>query len=69
MEKHGLLQRIARRSPQGGRKSNVYDLSGLVAKLKALEPEFRQAAEEAKARRQAVERPRGARRASAAVAE
>jgi hypothetical protein len=70
MEKHGLVRRIPRRSVQGGGMTNFYDLSGLVAKLQALEPEFRKADEEARAaraRRRALERP--GRRASAAMAE
>lgn len=40
-----------------GKISNEYDLSGLVEKLKVLEPQFREAAEDAKARRKAVARP------------
>jgi len=72
MEKHGLVRRIARHSAQGGRTSNIYDLSGLVEKLKTLEPEFRKADEEAReawARRRALERPGGGRRAAAPTAE
>jgi hypothetical protein len=67
MEKHGLVTRIPRRSAQGGRMTNVYDLSGLVAKLKAFEPEFRKADEEARAQRRALERP--GRRAPVVAAE
>ncbi|MEL6323156.1 MAG: helix-turn-helix domain-containing protein [Pseudomonadota bacterium] len=40
MEKAGLVRRIERTKPGRGRTSNEYDLSGLVAKLKELEPDF-----------------------------
>jgi hypothetical protein len=65
LEDHGLVERIKRRSAHGGQMNNGYDLSGLVAKLKAFEPEFRKEAEEAKARRRALEKP--GRRAAAAA--
>lgn len=57
LEAAGFLNRIERTAPHRGKISNEYDLSGLVAKLKALEPEFREVAEEAKARKKAVARP------------
>ena len=38
----------------GGKLTNIYDLSGLVERLKKLEPEFRSVEEEAKASRKAV---------------
>jgi predicted transcriptional regulator len=58
MEKHGLVTRVPRTSSRhGGRTTNIYDLSGLVAKLKELAPEFKQEADAAAARRRALERP------------
>jgi hypothetical protein len=57
LEKAGLVKRN-RRFNQKGQTSNGYDLSGLVAKLKDFEPEFRRADDEAKQRRREMERPR-----------
>jgi DNA-binding transcriptional ArsR family regulator len=45
LEKAGLVKRVERRATHAGRLSNEYDLSGLVEKLKNLEPEFRQVKE------------------------
>jgi hypothetical protein len=45
LEAAGLVQRIERRAAHRGKLSNEYDLSGLVEKLKKLEPEFRQVKE------------------------
>lgn len=41
LETAGLVKRIDRFAAHKGRLSNQYDLSGLVARLKKLEPEFR----------------------------
>ncbi|MCG7358114.1 helix-turn-helix domain-containing protein [Roseomonas sp. E05] len=57
LEASGFVRRIERRALNRGKISNEYDLSGLVAKLKELEPAFREVAEENKARRKAVARP------------
>ena len=57
LEAAGLVERIERRSASGAKQSNTYDLSGLVEKLKALEPEFRQVEDDAKAARRAVTQP------------
>jgi len=54
LELAGLVQRIERRSSNGGKLSNIYDLSGLVERLQELEPEFREIAESTKAARKAV---------------
>ena len=54
LEQAGLVQRIARHADHGGKLTNSYDLSGLVKRLKKLEPEFRSVEEEAKASRKAV---------------
>jgi len=43
LETAGFVKRISRFATHKGRLSNQYDLSGLVAKLKKLEPEFREA--------------------------
>lgn len=43
LETAGFVKRIDRYASHKGRLSNHYDLSGLVAKLKKLEPEFREA--------------------------
>jgi hypothetical protein len=61
LEKAELVQRIERTAPHRGKLSNEYDLSGLVAKLKRLEPEFREVAEKTKAMRRQVARPGGLR--------
>jgi predicted transcriptional regulator len=45
LEAAGLVKRIERRAAHRGKLSNAYDLSGLVEKLKKLEPEFRQVQE------------------------
>lgn len=60
LEDAGFIQRTARfRSNGRGQTSNEYDLSGLVSKLKALEPEFSRARKQAAALRQKVQRPGG----------
>ena len=45
LESAGLLKRIERRAAHRGKLTNAYDLSGLVEKLKKLEPEFRKVQE------------------------
>ena len=57
LESAGLVQRIERRGRHGGKLSNVYDLSGLVDRLKKLEPEFSAVEEKVKASRKAVAKP------------
>ena len=59
LEKAGLLRRIERHSPNKGRQSNEYDLSGLVERLQRLAPEFQQAVDEAKALRRQIARRGG----------
>jgi len=58
MEGAGLVKRIERTSPGKGKTSNEYDLSGLVKKLKELEPDFTKAKQEAKARSKALSLPK-----------
>ena len=41
LEKAGFVQRVERRATNRSKLSNEYDLSGLVARLAAIEPEFR----------------------------
>jgi len=57
LEAAGLVTRIERRAPHRGKISNEYDLSGLVNRLKVLEPEFREVEEKIKAQRSTVARP------------
>lgn len=45
LEAAGLVKRVERRAHHRGKLSNEYDLSGLVEKLKKLEPEFREVQE------------------------
>lgn len=54
LEQEGLVHRVDRRASNGGKLSNIYDLSGLVSRLQELEPEFRQVDEMNKATRKAV---------------
>lgn len=57
LEQAGLVERVERRGPHGGKLSNLYDLSGLVRRLKEIEPDFRQVESDNRARRRAVARP------------
>jgi predicted transcriptional regulator len=57
LEAAGLVTRIERTAAHRGKLSNEYDLSGLVKRLKELEPEFRAVEEEVRARRRDVARP------------
>ena len=54
LEQAGYVQRIDRRAAHGGKQTNIYDLSGLVKRLKELEPEFRSVEDDAKEERNAV---------------
>jgi predicted transcriptional regulator len=64
LESAGLVQRIERTRPGRGKTSNEYDLSGLVKRLKDMEPEFTEMKQENQKRRKAVALPKH-RRASA----
>jgi len=57
LEQAGFVKR-EKRSSHRGQLSNFYDLSGLVAKLRALEPDFRRAEEAAREGRRQAARPR-----------
>ena len=52
LEDEGLIKRIPRYADHKGRMSNMYDLQGLVDKLTELEPDFREARNQARQNRQ-----------------
>jgi hypothetical protein len=57
LEDAQLVKRVERRQLHKGKTSNFYDLSGLIDKLKELEPQFRVVEDDAKAARKRVARP------------
>ena len=57
LECNGLVARIPRREAHGGKTSNIYDLSGLVDRLKGLEPDFRNVEKRVRAERSNVTKP------------
>lgn len=59
LEDGGFIRRIERFAGHKGQQSNMYDLTGLVDKLKKLEPDFRQVREEAEEKARAVAKPGG----------
>jgi hypothetical protein len=59
LEEKGFIRRVERFKPNKGQDANAYDLSGLVAKLQALAPEFKKVAEQNKLRRGRVEKSAG----------
>lgn len=59
LEDGGFIKRIERFAGHKGQQSNMYDLTGLVDKLKKLEPEFRQVKEEAGEQARNVAKPGG----------
>ena len=61
LEQAGLIRRKQRWKPGGGQNSNAYDLSGLVAKMVKLAPEFQAEADERKRRRADLEKRGGGR--------
>lgn len=61
LEAAGLIKRHGRVAAHKGKLSNVYDLSGLVKRLKKLAPEFAQAEREAKEARERVRQRGGGR--------
>jgi predicted DNA-binding transcriptional regulator YafY len=63
LEAAGLVRRIERTRPGRGKTSNEYDLSGLVKKLQALEPEFTEMKQENQQRRKNVALPQHRRKA------
>lgn len=67
LEEAGFVKRIERRAAHRGKISNEYDLQGLVKKLSEIEPDFREAAEGARAAREAAQRPGIRRRGTTAT--
>jgi len=63
LEDMGLVKRVARTAAHQGKLSNEYDLSGLVTRLKELEPQFRAVKEAARSQSREVARPRWRNRA------
>lgn len=57
LEKAGFVKRIERIARHRGKLSNEYDLTGLVNRLKEIEPDFRAVEEEVKQKRRTVARP------------
>lgn len=66
LEAAKLIKRTQRYAPHGGKLSNEYDLTGLVTRLKDLEPEFREVEEEVRSKRRAVAKPGLRKRAKSA---
>ena len=66
LEEEGLLLRKERYHKAGGRTSNEYDLSPLVARLKDIAKDMDDASKEAKAVKKAAERPGLKKRSKAA---
>ncbi len=54
LEQAGLVTRVERYAVHGGRMINTYDLTGLVGRLRKLEPEFRKIEEDVKNERKNV---------------
>jgi DNA-binding transcriptional ArsR family regulator len=69
LEEAGLVQRVERIGRHGGKLTNAYDLSGLVRRLKELEPDFREVEEENRKRLKEVARPGLRRRKAVSQAE
>jgi Helix-turn-helix domain len=60
LETAKLIKRVPRFKGHRGQTSNGYDLSGLVAKLAELEPEFTKAAEQKRLKQKKIETAAGA---------
>lgn len=59
LEKAGLVQRKYRKTAAGDWNSNIYDLSGLVAKVQGLEPDFAEEKKKRAALKAQLEKPGG----------
>jgi hypothetical protein len=55
LENEGFIKRVARYRGPGNQIANGYDMTPLVKRLVALEPEFRKMIEQKRKRRQKVE--------------
>ncbi len=62
LEEAGFVKRVARKSRHGDPDTNLYDLRGLVRKLKKLEPDFADAREKKRQIQENLETPKGRRR-------
>jgi hypothetical protein len=61
LEQARLIHREIRKKAAGDYDSNVYHLDGLIERIQALEPEFRQAKEQRQRAKRQVEMPKGRR--------
>lgn len=61
LEKAGFIEREQHRTAVGDWGANTYRLDGLIAKIKALEPDFTREREEKEEARKKAETPRGKR--------
>lgn len=59
LEDGGFIQRVERFAGHKGQQSNLYNLDGLVKKLKKLEPDFREVKEDAVKKARQVEKQGG----------
>ena len=59
LENGGFIERVERFAGHKGQQSNEYNMTGLVDKLKKLEPDFRQVKEQAKEQARNVAKPGG----------
>jgi hypothetical protein len=59
--KAGFIERVQRKTPAGDWGANTYVLDGLIAKIKALEPDFAKEREEREEAREKAETPRSRR--------
>jgi predicted transcriptional regulator len=69
LENGGFIERVERFAGHKGQQSNEYNMSGLVDKLKKLEPDFRQVREQAKEQARNVAKPGGLQRIKKKVSE
>ncbi|HDS1558079.1 TPA: helix-turn-helix domain-containing protein [Stenotrophomonas maltophilia] len=68
LERFGYIQRVMRKTGAGDHTSNVYNLDGLITKVRALEPEYTKARKENRERNDALQRRGGLNAEKASVA-
>jgi len=61
LQQAGLIHREIRKKAAGDYDSNIYHLDGLIARVQALEPEFREEKEQRQRAKRRVEMPLGRR--------
>lgn len=61
LEKAGFIERVQHKTPAGDWGANTYVLDGLIARIRALEPDFTREREEREEARKKAETPRGKR--------